>query len=85
MLITTCFNFGIMCFVIAGLLKEEAVILEMTEKGVDLGQVTGGEVAKRGKKNLLGRGNQERTSVSKIGKPQSCIHLPKTCTSLIQL
>lgn len=59
MLIITFFDFGIMCSVIAGLLKEEAVVLEMTEKGVDLGQVTGGEVAKRGKKNLVGRGNQE--------------------------
>jgi hypothetical protein len=57
MLITACFGFGSMCFVIAGLLKEEAVILEMREKGVDLGQVTGGEVTKTGQKDLVRRGN----------------------------
>jgi hypothetical protein len=56
-----------MCFVIAGLLKEGAVILEMTGKGVDLGQVTDGEVTKRAHTNLVGRRNKEETPVNKTG------------------
>jgi hypothetical protein len=67
MFITTCLYFERMCFVIAGLLKEEAVILEMTGKGVDLGQVAGGEVMKRAQTDLVGRRSKEETSVSKIG------------------
>jgi len=67
-------------FEIVGLLKEQPVVLELIERRLYLGLVAGRGVMKTGQKDL----NQEETSVSKIGTSQSCIHLQKTCISLIQ-
>jgi len=76
--------FGIRVFEIVGLLKEQPVILELIERGLYLGLVAGRGVMKTGQKDLVGRMNQEETSVSKTGTSRSCIHLQKTCISLIQ-
>jgi hypothetical protein len=70
---------------IVGHLKEEAVILELTERGMCLGLVAGGEVMKTGQKDLVERVNQEETFVSKIGILCSCVRLQKTFISLIQM
>jgi hypothetical protein len=80
-----CFVFRNTLSVIAGHLKEEAVVLEMREKEVILELVTGGEIMKGRPKALVERWNEEENSVSKIGTQRSCVHLPKICTSLTQL
>jgi hypothetical protein len=58
--------------------------LELIERGLYLGLVAGIEVMKIGQKGLVGRMNQEETSVSKTGTSRSYVHLQKTCISLIR-
>jgi hypothetical protein len=58
--------------------------LELIEGRLYLELVAGTEVMKIGQQDLVGKLNQEKTSVSQIGTLQSCVRSRKTCISLSQ-